>query len=66
MPWSYPNNIPKPAKNWTAAEQKRCIASGNAVLREGGSEQDAIFACIHAAGRSTKSLILPVKMVEIK
>lgn len=43
MPWSYPNNIPKVALNWTPAEQKRCIASANVVLRNGGSEQDAIF-----------------------
>lgn len=52
MPYSYPNNIPKVAKNWSAEEQQRCISAANAVLKRGGSEESAIFACIHAAGRS--------------
>jgi hypothetical protein len=52
VPYSYPNNIPRPARNWTSGEQKKCIAAANAVLREGGSEQDAIFACIRAAGKT--------------
>lgn len=54
MPWSYPNNVPAVAKNWTAGQQKACIAAANAVLRGGGSDSDAIFACIHAAGKSKK------------
>ena len=52
MPYSYPKNIPRPAKNWPAADQKKCIAAANAVLADGGSEQSAIFACIRAAGRT--------------
>lgn len=51
MPYSA-DNVPKPAKNWSKAAQKKCIAAANAVLRDGGSEQDAIFACIHAAGKT--------------
>lgn len=54
MPYSYPNNIPRVAKNWSASEQRRCTAAANSVLSKNGSEQDAIFACIHAAGRSRK------------
>jgi len=54
MPWRYPHNIPKVAKNWTPAEQRKCTAAANAVLAKGGSEQDAIFACIRAAGKSKK------------
>ena len=54
MPYSYPNNIPKVAKNWTAEEQRKCTAAANAVLRKKGSEQEAIFACIHAAGKGKK------------
>ena len=54
MPYSYPNNIPKVAKNWTPSEQKKCTKAAQAVLDKGGSEQDAIFACIHAADKSKK------------
>jgi len=54
MPWQYPNNVPRVAKNWSNDEKRRCTAAANAVLNKGGSEQDAIFACIHAAGRSRK------------
>lgn len=49
MPYSM-QNLPRPAKNWPRTAQKKCIATANAVLRDGGSDQDAIFACIHAAG----------------
>lgn len=52
MPYKYPDNIPRPAKNWTEAEQKKCIKAANAVLRDKGTEQDAIFACIRAAGKT--------------
>lgn len=55
MPWSFPNNVPPPARNWTESEQKKCIAAANAVLRDGKTEQEAIFACIHAAGKSVSS-----------
>jgi len=51
MPWSM-NNPPPPAKNWSDEEKRKCIQAANAVLRENGSEEDAIFACINAAGRS--------------
>ena len=54
MPYSYPNNVPAVAKNWTPAEQKRCIAAANAVLEADGedAEQNSIFACIRAAGKT--------------
>jgi hypothetical protein len=55
-PYSFPNNIPRPAKHWTDSEKKKCIAASNAVLADGGSEKDAIFACIHAAGKGKKSM----------
>ncbi|MDE2232576.1 MAG: hypothetical protein KGJ90_00390 [Patescibacteria group bacterium] len=45
-------NVPPPAKNWSDKAKKKCIAAGNAVLRSGGSEQDAIYACIHNAGKT--------------
>ena len=52
MPYSYPGNIPRPARKWTPGEQKKCVSAANAVLSGGGSEQDAIFACIRAAGKT--------------
>lgn len=48
MPWSM-SNPPPPAKNWSPAKKRRCIAAGNAALRSGKSEEDAIYACIGAA-----------------
>jgi len=52
MPYTV-DNPPRPAKNWTEAEKKKCVTAANAVLSDGGgSEQDAIFACIRAAGRT--------------
>jgi len=54
MPYSYPDNVPKVSRNWTEAEQKKCTAAANAVLQDGGSEEDAIFACIRAAGKSKR------------
>lgn len=63
MPWSFPGNIPKVAKNWTAAEQKKCISAANAVLRDGGSEQSAIFACIRNAGKTKEEIVKAVDAV---
>ena len=53
MPWTK-DNPPSVAKNWTEAEQARCISAANAVLREGGTEQSAIFACIKNAGKTKR------------
>lgn len=50
MPWTA-DDPPSVAKNWTADERRKCVAAANAVLKDGGSDQDAIFACIHAAGK---------------
>lgn len=52
MPYRYPDNIPAVAKNWTKPQQRKCIAAANAVLSSGKSEREAIFACIHAAGKT--------------
>ncbi len=51
MPWDK-DNPPSVAKNWTSEEQSKCIETANAVLRDGGSEESAIFACIKAAGKT--------------
>lgn len=50
MPWTV-DDPPTVAKNWTAEEQKKCVAAANAVLKEGGTDEEAIYACIHAAGK---------------
>jgi len=51
MPWSYPDDVPAVAQNWTSEEQRRCVAAANAVLEETGDEEQAIYACIAAAGK---------------
>ena len=51
MPWSV-DNPPSVAKNWTQSEKARCVAAANAALKDGKSDQQAIFACIGAAGKS--------------
>lgn len=54
MPYSYPGSIPRVALNWTAKEQQRCTEAAQAALDAGKSEEEAIFACIAAAGKSKK------------
>ncbi len=53
MPWTT-QNPPNCAKNWTESEKHKCITAANSVLASGGSDADAIYACIHAAGKSTR------------
>ena len=54
MPWTK-DKPPAVAKNWTAAEKARCVAAANAALRSGKSDEQAIRACIAAAGKSKKA-----------
>ncbi len=54
MPYDYPGNIPRVAKHWTDSQKRRCASAANAVLNEGGTEKEAIFACIHASGVGKK------------
>jgi hypothetical protein len=56
MPWSK-KNIPRPAKNWSPAAQAVCIRVANGVLKNGGSDADAIRACIGAVKRSNPGTI---------
>ena len=62
MPWDK-ENPPSVSKNWDSDAQAKCISAANAVLKREGwddadetkkkdIEQSAIFACIHAAGKS--------------
>jgi HK97 family phage major capsid protein len=50
VPWTK-EDPPDVAQNWSDEEKGKCVKAANAVLAEGGSEEDAIFACIHAAGK---------------
>ena len=52
MPYTFPDNIPTVATNWTESEQRKCVTAAQGVLDAGGTEQNAIFACIHNAGRT--------------
>jgi HK97 family phage prohead protease len=54
MPWTY-DDPPAVAANWTDSEIERCVDAANAVLQDGGTDEEAIFACIHAAGKSTNA-----------
>jgi len=50
MPWTY-DDPPAVAQNWSEAQQRRCVDAANAVLEDGGTEEQAIYACIVAAGK---------------
>lgn len=56
MPWTI-NNPPPPAKNWTEAQKRKCVSAANATLKRTGSEKDAIYACIAAAGKSQRKQV---------
>jgi hypothetical protein len=53
MPWS-DEDPPAVAKNWSAEEKHKCVIAANAALDEGASDEEAIYACIAAAGRKDK------------
>lgn len=65
MPWTY-DDPPAVAQNWTAAERRRCVDAANAVLDEGGEDEEAIYACIAAAGKGgtmeTKTFRAPIEL----
>lgn len=52
MPYTV-DSPPRPAKNWTTDEKEKCVKAANAVLKDDPKdEQGAVFACIHAAGKT--------------
>ena len=51
MPWDKANP-PAVAKNWTEEEQAKCVAAANEALKDTGDEEQALYACIAAAGKS--------------
>jgi phage I-like protein len=56
MPWSVANP-PRPATNWPQPAKALCVRVANAVLRQGGKDQDAIYACIRAVKNKYPSAI---------
>ena len=50
MPWST-DKPPAVAANWTDEEKTKCVAAANAALESGKTDEEAIQACIGAAGR---------------
>jgi HK97 family phage prohead protease len=50
MPWTI-DDPPPPARSWTESERRRCVEAANAVLDGGGTDEEAIYACINAAGK---------------
>lgn len=51
MPWTI-DDPPSPAKNWDSQAKRKCVIAANAALSAGSTEQNAIFACIRAVGKS--------------
>ncbi|MFP4615582.1 MAG: hypothetical protein ACLFRB_06870 [Thiohalorhabdus sp.] len=62
MPWTV-TNPPPPAKNWTVAQRRRCVDAANEVLERTGDEEQAVQACIRAAGE-TKAAAEAVTLAE--
>jgi hypothetical protein len=57
MPWTVAKP-PPPAKNWGAREKQACVLAANRVLERENDEQAAIFACIRAAGKAQKTVVV--------
>lgn len=62
MPWTV-KNPPPPATNWTTTEKRKCVDAANAVLADGGTEEQAIYACIRAAGKAKETRMSAVERV---
>lgn len=74
MPWTY-DDPPDVAKNWTDTEIMRCVDAANAVLQAGGTDEEAIYACIHAAGKGRRGrrmndkrelILVPAACLEVR
>lgn len=55
MPWTY-EDPPAVAQNWSDEEQRACVDAANAVLEDGGTDEEAIYACIAAAGKGARHM----------
>lgn len=71
MPWTK-EKPPKCATNWTDEQKAKCVKTANAVLKGGGTEQAAVFACIKSAGKTkhpggkdkAKGTLDPAELIE--
>lgn len=59
MPWTV-ESPPDVAKNWDSAQKAKCVSAANSIIRNGGADEDAVFACIYAAGKSDMKKIMRV------
>lgn len=59
MAWTV-EDPPSVALEWTDEEIERCVSAANAVLADGGTDEEAVFACVRAAGRSGKGMDNPI------
>lgn len=67
MPYSYPDAIPQVAKNWEPDEIERCISAANQALIDGKTDEESIYICIHAAGKSKKAIeVLEAEIIDWK
>lgn len=64
MPWTT-DDPPNVAKNWSDEERSVCIRAANSALADGKSDEDAIFACIAAAGKGRESMARETLDMEI-
>jgi len=53
MPWTV-DDPPALAKKWSLSQRRRCVAAANSTLKRGGSDEEAIRACIGAAKRKER------------
>ncbi len=57
MPWTV-DVPPSVAKNWTPSEIERCVSAANQSKTDGKSDEECIFSCIAAAGKSKTAVEL--------
>lgn len=56
MPYDV-NNPPRPAKNWSKPARALCARVANGVLKGGGNDQQAVYACIRIVKKRYPSTI---------
>lgn len=65
MPWTK-SSPPDVAKNKPAEQIEACVLAANRTLERGGTEEEAIFACVGAMKAVSKSVSKPVVKQEKK
>ena len=63
MPWTV-DNPPSPAKNKPKKVREACVKAANAALKDGKSEKEAIFACLHQMNLLAGKKVLKLRIVK--